>query len=130
MLIWYANIPEETEYFLMRAEGGWMAISMALLIFKFIVPFLALLPRAAKRSELHLTMVCVLILVMQYVDVYWMVYPNFFEGELKFGVIEIFMVLGFLGLFLVAIQKFLSQNNLVAIKDPRIDEALNHHVTY
>jgi hypothetical protein len=130
MLIWYANIPEETEYYLMRAEGNWMAISLSLLILKFIVPFLALLPRGAKRNETHLTLVCVLILVMQYVDVYWMVYPNFFEGEVKFGFYEIGLLVGFMGLFLISIQKFLSKNNLVAIKDPRISEALHHHVTY
>lgn len=130
MLIWYANIPEETEYYLMRSEGAWMSVSMSLLIFKFVVPFLALLPRGAKRNETHLTLVCVLLLVMQYVDVYWMVYPNFFEGEMKFGFYEIALVIGFLGVFMLSIQKFFSKNNLVAIKDPRIDEALNHHVTY
>src|SRR6185312_2964559 len=57
MLIWYANIPEETEYFIIRATQGWMGISMALLIFKFIVPFMALLPRAAKRNQKHLVVI-------------------------------------------------------------------------
>ncbi|MGZ3748455.1 MAG: molybdopterin oxidoreductase, partial [Pseudobdellovibrionaceae bacterium] len=71
MLIWYANIPEETEYYIMRAQNGWMAISFALLIFRFIVPFLALLPKGLKRNENHLLVVSGLILVMQYVDIYW-----------------------------------------------------------
>ncbi len=130
MLIWYANIPEETEYYLLRAEGAWMSISMALLSLKFIVPFLALLPRGAKRNPSHLILVCSLVLIMQYVDVYWMVYPNFFDGEVKFGFMEITMLLGFLGLFLLCLQKFLSEHNLVAIKEPRLEEALHHHVTY
>lgn len=130
MLIWYANIPEETEFYLMRSEGAWMSISVALLVLKFIVPFLALLPRGAKRNEGHLILVCTLVMIMQYVDIYWLVYPNFFEGEVLFGFYEISILLGFLGLFLLGIQKFYQRNNMVAIKDPRLDEALHHHVAY
>lgn len=130
MLIWYANIPEETEYYIMRAQNGWMGISFALLIFRFIVPFLALLPKALKRNENHLLVVSALVLVMQYIDIYWMVYPNFFHGHLTFGLWEIGMFLGFAGLFLAVLFRFLSRNSLVAIKDPRLSEAINHHVTY
>jgi hypothetical protein len=50
MLIWYANIPEETEYYIMRSQNGWLGISFGLLIFRFIVPFLALLPRAGSET--------------------------------------------------------------------------------
>lgn len=130
MLIWYANIPEETEYYLMRAEGGWMAISFGLLFFKFIIPFLALLPRGMKRDPNQLIWICVLILVMQYVDVYWMVYPNFFEGHVTFGFYEIALLAFFLGLFLLTIIKFFQKNSMVAVKDPRLHEALHHHVSY
>lgn len=130
MLIWYANIPEETEYYLMRMNGGWTAISLGLLIFRFIVPFLALLPRGAKRNDNHVLLVASLILVMQFVDIYWMVYPNFFEGQLTFGFWEIGLFAGFAGLFLAILMHFYSKNSLVAIKDPRMHEALKHHVTY
>lgn len=130
MLIWYANIPEETEFYLMRAHGGWMAISLSLLFFKFIVPFLALLPRGVKRDEKQLIAICVLVLVMQYVDVYWLVYPNFYEGHVTFGFYEVAMLLLFMGIFLMTMIKFFQKNNVVAIKDPRLHEALHHHVSY
>lgn len=130
MLIWYANIPEETEYYLLRAQGGWLWISMSLLIFKFAVPFLALLPRSAKRNPTHLAMVCCLILVMQYVDIYWMVYPNFNDNHVVFGFYEIALLLLFMGLFLLNLIRFFTKNNIVAIKDPRMHESLGHHVTY
>lgn len=80
MLIWYANLPEETTFFLTRTNGDWTMVSGALLLFKFVVPFLALLPRWAKRSQPHLVAVSILILVMQYVDLYWLVFPNL-NGE-------------------------------------------------
>jgi len=130
MLIWYANIPEETEFYLMRSHSGWLAVSFALLIFRFWVPFLALLPRDAKRNDMNLVAVAILVLVMQYVDLYWLVYPNFFDGAPQFGFMEISIFLGFAGLFLVALTGFMSKHSLVAVKDPRLHEALNHHVTY
>lgn len=128
MLIWYANIPEETEYYLIRAQGSWMTISIALLVFKFIVPFLALLPRGAKRNPGVLSAVCVLILVMQYLDVYWMVYPNFNHGHAVFGIYEIGILGLFLGVFGLTVSKFYQNNSIVAVKDPRMDETLHHHV--
>lgn len=130
MLMWYANLPEETTFFITRSEGSWALVSVLLIVFKFIVPFIALLPRWAKRTPVHLATICVLILVMQYVDVYWLVYPNLNEKELVFGLTEILAFCGFLGLFLFALTRFLSRNNIVAIRDPRIDEALHHHVVY
>lgn len=130
MLIWYANIPEETEFYIMRSLNGWMPVSFALLIFRFAVPFLALLPRGSKRNDGILMGISVLVLVMQYVDIYWLVYPNFFDGQPQFGFWEIGMFLGFAGLFLWTLTQFMSKHSIVAVNDPRIHEALKHHVTY
>lgn len=130
MLIWYANIPEETEYYIMRSQNGWLGISVALLIFRFIVPFLALLPRAWKRNNSHVCAVAILILIMQYVDIYWMVYPNFFDGHVTFGFWEVGIFAGFLGVFLLGIFTFFQKFSLVPLKDPRIAETISHHVTY
>jgi hypothetical protein len=130
MLIWYANIPEETEYYIMRSQNGWLGVSLALLIFRFIVPFIALLPKGLKRNDGHLVGVAILILVMQYVDIYWMIYPNFFEGHVTFGLWEIGMMAFFAGLFLMGLLAFFTKNSLVPLKDPRIHEAISHHVTY
>lgn len=130
MLIWYANIPEETEFYIMRSLNGWMPISFGLLIFRFAVPFLTLLPRSSKRNNGVLVSVAALVLIMHYVDIYWLVYPNFFDGEIKFGLFEVGIFMGFAGLFLLTLTNFLTKNSLVAIKDPRLHEALKHHVTY
>lgn len=137
LLIWYANLPEETIFYLDRSSGAWMAVSFSLLIFKFAVPFLLLLPKAAKRSPGHLALVSTLVIVMQYVDVHWMVYPNLvnnnmdkYHGAWLMGWPELGAFLMFGGLFLWSVTNFLSKNSLIPLKDPRIEESIHHHVTY
>lgn len=130
MLIWYANLPEETMFIIPRTENGWLWVSIFLLLGKFVVPFLALLPRWAKRTPAHLGAISIWVLIMQYVDLYWISYPTFYEEKVKFGLGEIAVFLGFLGLFLLTTSKFLSRNKVVAVGDPRIQESLYHHVVY
>ena len=101
---------------------------LALIFLKFIIPFLALAPRAAKRNLAHVRNVAVLILLTQVLDNYWLVYPNLSYKETIFSFWEIGVFAGFLGLFLLRTHQFLTKNNVVAIKDPRIDEAIHHHV--
>jgi hypothetical protein len=130
MLIWYANLPEETIFYIHRSHGGWLYISVGLIVFRFVVPFLALLPRWAKRTPSHLASVCVLILVMQYVDLYWLVYPNYSNEFVAFSWMEIGAFVGFLGGFGLVVTQFLTKYNLLPIKDPRKAESINHHVVY
>lgn len=130
MLMWYANIPEETEYYLMRSANGWWMISFLLLALRFIVPFLTLLPRGNKRNDATVVGVAVLILIMQYVDIYWLIYPNFNGGHMAFGFWEIGMFAGFAGLFLYGIISFFTKFSMIPLKDPRLHEATSHHVAY
>ncbi len=130
MLIWYANLPEETIFYLHRSHGGWLFVSIGLIVFRFVVPFLALLPRWAKRTPSHLASVCILILVMQYVDLFWLVYPNYSSEFVAFSWMEIGAFVGFLGGFGLVVTQFLAKYNLLPIKDPRKSESINHHVVY
>lgn len=130
MLIWYANLPEETMFIIPRTEHSWVYVSILLLVGKFIVPFIALLPRWAKRSPTHLAAVSILIMLMQYVDLYWLAYPSMYEEHVVFSLTEICVFLGFLGVFLYGMGRFLSKHKLVPMKDPRIQESMHHHVVY
>lgn len=130
MLIWYANLPEETVFYMHRLHGGWVWISASLIVFKFIVPFLALLPQRAKRNANYLAAVSVWILIMQYVDLYWLVYPNYDDHHVVFNLPELFVWLGFGGAFVLCVVKFLSKHSIVPKKDPRQHESMHHHVVY
>ena len=130
MLIWYANLPEETIFFMPRSHGSWMWVSIGLIIGKFIIPFFALLPQWAKRTPVHLAAVSVWILIMQYVDMYWLVYPNLNHDEVVFGFSEILIFAGLWGAFLFTTTRFLSKHSIVPTKDGRIHESMHHHVVY
>ena len=130
MLIWYANLPEEATYYLVRSERPWVWLSLALIFFKFIVPFLFLLPRWVKRDESALIFVSVLVLAAQYADLYWMVYPQLDHENIRFGLLELGLLLGFIGLFLYSLFHFFSRHPLVPVQDPRQKESSSHVVTY
>ncbi|NDD92042.1 molybdopterin oxidoreductase, partial [bacterium] len=126
MLIWYANMPEETGYFLNRLKPGWIGISTFFMFAKFFVPFLILLPRASKRSEKVLWNVAWFMLVAQWIDVLWLVQPEFYEGP-KVTWVELGCLVGFVGLFGLSVTRFLTKNSVVAIGDPRLPESVHHH---
>lgn len=126
MLIWYANLPEETPYFILRTIGAYKPVSMALLLGKFLIPFFMLLTRPAKRSANWLLFMTVWFFAAQWIDVYWMVFPTFFK-EPVFGLTEIGMFVGFLGLFFLSVSTYLAKVSPVAINDPWIEEALHYH---
>jgi hypothetical protein len=127
MLIWYANMPEETGYYLNRLHGSWLYVSIFLLVGKFMAPFFLLLPRDSKRNEGLLVLVGSWMLFAQWVDVLWMVQPEFFKDGPRVGWQEIGTTLGFLGVFGLVVSRFLGRNNVVAIGDPRLAESVLHH---
>lgn len=130
MLIWYANLPEETQFFIPRSVGSWGWVSVSLIMFRFIVPFLYMCSRKVKRNPDALKWAAMLILVMQFVDIYWLIYPNFNMKEAIFGFPELLVWVGFAGAFLHASVGFLSKNPIVPLRDPRQQESLHHHVVY
>ena len=127
MLIWYANLPEETGYFIRRLDQGWYAVSVFLLVGKFVTPFLLMLPREVKRNSKFLAVMAVFMLLAQWIDVLWLVQPQFFPRGPIVGWIEIGIALGFLGLFGLAVVVFLKRNNVVAIGDPKLAQSVFHH---
>ena len=75
-LIWYSNIPEEVIWFQKRVTGGWGLVSLALLLCHFIIPFLVLLPRFTKRLKPVFAFICGWILVMHFIDHWWLAIPT------------------------------------------------------
>lgn len=127
MLIWYANMPEETGYFMTRMQGGWLYVSIFLLVGKFMAPFFLLLRRENKRSEGRLLFVGVWMLASQWIDLLWLVQPEFFREGPRVSWYELGVFIGFMGVFGSLVLRFLSKNSVVAIGDPKLSTAVFHH---
>ncbi|NUQ61613.1 MAG: quinol:cytochrome C oxidoreductase [Pirellulales bacterium] len=125
MLIWYANIPEETVYYLARQTNGWAGVSLALAFGHLLVPFVGLLPRSMKRRKGVLAFWCVWLLVFHWLDMYWLVMPNYSpDAGPPFGLIDVALLVGLVCLYLASAVRVAGGEALVPIKDPRLGESL------
>lgn len=123
-LIWYANIPEETIFFRHRWEGTWKYISMLLVFGQFLIPFLALMPRAAKRNLTFLKIISIWILVMHFFDLYWIIIPNFKAYEFYISWIDLVIFLAVGGIFLTCFLYIFFKHALFAVNDPKLAESI------
>lgn len=125
MLIWYANIPEETFWFDMRwVEPTWQKASIFLAVGHFVIPFLFLLPQAAKRHRTALTIATLWLLFVHYVDIYWLVMPTLHHEAFHLSLLDLTCWLGIGGLFLAVLGTLMRRTSLVPVKDPRLPESL------
>ncbi|MFY9253192.1 MAG: quinol:cytochrome C oxidoreductase [Fuerstiella sp.] len=127
LLIWYANIPEETIWLKHRQAHGWDAVTMVLMFGHFFVPFVVLMPRVAKRNTNVVIAVSSLLLIMHWLDLYWLVYPQFNESPIL-GSMEILGAMFAVSFTAVVAGWFAKGEKLIPAADPRLPEAVSHHV--
>lgn len=124
LLIWYANLPEETSWFLMRWKNGWEAVSILLIIVQFWIPYFALLSQDSKMNLKRLKFMSIWLLCAHLLDMYWLVMPTSYPGVtiswMEFG----FPVLT-LGLIILVLSWKMKRVNLVPIGDPRLQQGLD-----
>lgn len=81
MLIWYANLPEETHWYAVRKEGGWGAIGTILLVGHFLFPFAFLMSRHIKRNSVTLCFGAIFLLVIHCLDMQYLILPSAGHGN-------------------------------------------------
>ncbi|NUO51778.1 MAG: hypothetical protein HOV80_23240 [Polyangiaceae bacterium] len=124
MLIQMADKPDEVTFYLDRIDGGWAAVVVLLIVGRFIVPFVVLLPRRMKENSAVVSSVGGWIVAMHYVDVYWMVAPKSVgHGPLP-GWIDLAALAAVVGSVVAFVAWRLSGKPLLAIGDPHLGEAL------
>ncbi len=136
-LIWYANITEETKFYLTRNTEYWNTYTIAFLVIgHFFVPFLVLLMRQVKKVPMLISIVAIWNLLMHALDIYWIIIPErgpsltvgtdhmlmAIPGAWMFDVLAFVSVAGFFGFFLL---RLLGSASLFPCRDPRLDESLN-----
>ena len=127
MLIWYANIPEETAHYVARAEGSWQVLSWVNLLLNWLIPFLVLLPRKNCSNEAILLRVSGVIMVGQILDLFMQVGPAVMSKDPSFGIWELGPVIGAILLFFYLTLRALPRASLVPIRDPKLAQSLSYH---
>lgn len=127
MLIWYANIPEETIYFKPRLQGAYRGIFFLNLIINFVLPFLLLMRRGSKRNYTTMTFLAVLIILGHWIDFYQMVMPGTMHEHYSLGWFEFGILIFYAGLIMYFVGRGLAKKPLLAVHHPFVKESLIHH---
>ncbi|MBP9104964.1 MAG: quinol:cytochrome C oxidoreductase [Chitinophagaceae bacterium] len=127
MLIWYANIPEETTYFKPRAQGMYSGIFWLMFIINFLAPLLIFMSRNSKRNYATLTFMSLLIIFGHWLDFYQMVFPGHQKEHVPMILWDFGVALGFVGLIMFVTGRALSKVPLLAKNHPFIKESVIHH---
>jgi hypothetical protein len=126
MLIWYANLPEEAAYFAARTHGGWGFLFWLNPVAGWLLPFLVLLPRPAKRSEGHVFRVALWVLGARWLDVYLMAKPGGMPVHAGIDVLDVAAFLGLGAAFALVVARALGAAPLLPQHDPYLAEGLHH----
>lgn len=126
LIIWAGNLPEEITWYLDRIIGGWQMVAVVLVVLQFMLPFLLLLSRELKRDARRLVPVALLVLVMRYVDLYWIVAPNPFPGtagmehHLTYHWTYFVAPLALVGLWLGAFFRYFGSRPVLVVTEPML----------
>ena len=128
LLIWYANITEESIYFAQRLTPNFKWFFRSNIIMCFALPFLILMMRNAKRHPKVLLVAGSMILLGHWLDLFIMIMPGTVGQSAQIGVLEIGLTMAFAGLFIFWVLNNLSKRNLYAKNHPYLLESANHDV--
>ena len=124
LIIWSANLPEETTWYVARSHGGWGVIAIVILFLQFIFPFMTLLSRATKQSAQKLAILAVLILLMRITDAIWLIEPAFNPHHFHLSWMDFVAPIALGGFWVAWFAWQLQKRSLVPINDPQLEQAL------
>ncbi|MCU1302885.1 MAG: hypothetical protein JWQ87_3169 [Candidatus Sulfotelmatobacter sp.] len=123
LIIWAGNLPSEITFYLRRLNGGWMSIGLVLIFLGFVVPFATLLSRPFKRNIRKLVWLAVWLLVIRYIDLFWIIEPNF-SKTLTVTIADIVVPIAIGGIWLWYFFRNLAELPLLPAYDPDAHEVL------
>jgi hypothetical protein len=126
MLIWYANMPEETQYFLVRNTESWWALSMLLVVGRFFGPFAILLMQGFKKRPRRLCLLAAWILCMQLLDMYVIVVPALHGTGVHVSIWDFVPLLGMGATLAFVYLRLLGRTSVFPVRDPRVIESINY----
>ncbi len=126
LLIWYANIPEETIWYHHRWVGGWKFVSVMIAVAHFTIPFLFLMPKGMKRNPKILSFWAIWILVMHWIDLFWNIQPNLYPDGAMISWMDLTTMIGIGSLFFYFFWKNMSKNPILTLNDRKLNKSINY----
>ncbi|QDU72687.1 hypothetical protein Pan265_25610 [Mucisphaera calidilacus] len=134
MLLWYASIPE-TVYWLenrglsiaerfVNEPTGWWWVSATLLFGHLLIPFVYLVTRKTKRNLAWLAAAAVWLLLMHWVDLYWMIMPEYSTPRLPGFTVELILLVSLGCFYVYGLLRVAAGRHVMAVHDPRMPECL------
>ncbi len=127
LLIWYANIPEETVWFLARWNGSWKYISVGLIFVRFVIPYAGLLSQPSKMNPKRLKVMGLWILFSHVFDLYWLIMPTL-SGSIIFGWMELGFPILVIGIVIIVFYLQVKKYNLMPVGDPKFQRGIDFHL--
>jgi hypothetical protein len=136
-LIWYANIPEETQFYAIRNVGGWWYASLGLVFLHFLAPFVLLLQSQAKKNINYIMICAVIVVFVHILEIYWFIMPergpSLYDASsatdtvtfLRDVVFDVLALITFAGIYGFMLLRNLAQHSLYPCGDPRLEESVN-----
>jgi hypothetical protein len=126
MLIWIANIPEESAWYVVRMKGGWTNVGIFLIVCNFFIPFFTLLSRSLKLRPRGLAVMAVWLMVVHYVDIYWLVMPGLFPDGPHPHFAHLAAFLGVGGITIATALWRAKGHYAIPVKDPNLSYSLRY----
>ena len=132
LLIWYANIPDETMWYMDRSEGGWWVMSLGIIFVRFGIPYLLLVTRPSKSNPFRLRIIAMWVFLAHYYDLYWMIMPEYakrngVDGPI-FGLTELSAPFIVVGAIMLVLGIWSKNRNLMPVGDPKFKKGLEFHL--
>ena len=125
LLIWYANLPEETIFYRVRSQGGWLWLSLALPFLRFFIPFFILLCRGAKRSLTVIGLVAAWSLIMEFIDLFWVTMPVHHPAGPQFHWLDLAALAAVFSICGLQFWSRFRKNKMIPVGNLRFEQSLH-----
>jgi len=126
LIIWSGNLPEDNFWYLHRLGHGWNIIAGILVVGHFFLPLFLLLSRKTKRAIRSLSRIAVWILIMRFVDLFWMIVPSYGNDGVPLNVLYLVAPVAIGGIWIAAFLSQLKKQPILPLHDPRFEAGAGH----
>ena len=124
LLIWYANMPEETAFFKARWVGSWKTLSVLYPVVGFVIPFVLMMSRHIKRNRWFLSFWAIWLVLFHWIDLYWNIIPTFHPEHVVFSWMDLTLFVGMGGLMLWRFWAVFTKHPVLPLTDPKLHDSV------